>query len=103
MPHILRQNYGGEKLNLSIDVRVREIACFISANNATVRTAARQFGCSKSTVHKYMTEYLEALDPVLYEKVRRVLDQNKAERHIRGGLATKQKYLSEGIFAVKSE
>ena len=103
MPHILRQNYGGEKLNLSIDVRVREIACFISENNATVRAAARQFGCSKSTVHKYMTAYLESVDPVLYEKVRRVLDQNKAERHIRGGLATKQKYLSEGIFAVKSE
>ena len=103
MPHIFRQDIGGEKLSLNIDVRVREIACFISANNATVRAAARQFGCSKSTVHKYMTEYLESLDPVLYEKVRRVLDQNKAERHIRGGEATKQKYLSEGIFAVKSE
>ena len=90
-------------MSLNIDVRVREIACFISENNATVRAAARQFGCSKSTVHKYMTAYLESVDPVLYEKVRRVLDQNKAERHIRGGMATKQKYLSEGIFAVKSE
>ena len=92
MPHIFRQDIGGEKLSLNIDVRVREIACFISENNATVRAAARQFGCSKSTVHKYMTEYLESLDPVLYEKLRRVLDQNKAERHIRGGEATKQKY-----------
>lgn len=82
-----------------MDVRVREIGCYIFAHNATVRSAAEHFGCSKSTVHKYMTDYLEAVDPVLYEKVRRVLDQNKAERHIRGGEATKQKYLHGGISA----
>ena len=92
MPHIFRQDDGGEDLNLNVDVRVREIACFIVAHNATVRAAAQHFGCSKSTVHKYMTEYLESADSVLYEKVRRVLDQNKAERHIRGGMATKEKY-----------
>ena len=91
-------------MNQSKNVRVREIACFIYTHNATVRSAAEHFGCSKSTVHKYMTEYLESADPVLYEKVRRVLDQNKAERHIRGGEATKQKYLREGdISAGKSE
>ena len=79
-----------------MDVRVREIACYVVAHNATVRSAAEYFGCSKSTVHKYMTEYLESVDPVLYGGVRLVLERNKAERHIRGGEATKQKYLHEG-------
>ena len=90
-------------VHTDIDGRVVEIAEYIVEKRETVRGAAKHFGCSKSTVHKYMTVYLESVDPVLYEKVRRVLDQNKAERHIRGGMATKQKYLSEGIFAVKSE
>ena len=82
-------------MNRSMNVRVREMGEYIFAHAATVRSAAAYFGCSKSTVHKYMTEYLEETDPILYEKVRRVLDQNKAERHIRGGEATKQKYLHE--------
>ena len=86
-----------------VEERAVELGEYILQNNATVRAAAKRFHISKSTVHKYMTEYLESVDPVLYEKVRRVLDQNKAERHIRGGMATKQKYLSEGSFAVKSE
>ena len=76
----------------SMDGRVREIGAYIVQHNATVRAAAMHFGCSKSAVHKYMTDYLEELDSVLYEQVRRVLDQNKAERHIRGGMATKHKY-----------
>lgn len=75
-----------------IDRRVVEIAEYIVENKDTVRGAARHFGCSKSTVHKYMTERLETLDGGLYEQVRKILDQNKAERHIRGGLATKYKY-----------
>ena len=64
-----------------------------TVNKATVRAAAKEFGISKSTVHKDLSQRLETVDPVLYEKVRRVLDKNKAERHIRGGLATRRKYL----------
>ena len=75
-----------------IDRRVVEIAEYIVEKRDTVRGAARHFGCSKSTIHKYMTDRLETLDGELYAKVREVLDLNKAERHIRGGLATKNKY-----------
>ena len=74
------------------DRRVVEIAEYIVEKRDTVRGAARHFGCSKSTIHKYMTDRLETLDGELYAKVREVLDLNKAERHIRGGLATKNKY-----------
>ena len=58
----------------------------------TVRAAAKQFGVSKSTVHKDLTERLEKIDPALYQQVRQLLDRNKAERHIRGGMATRRKY-----------
>jgi len=75
-----------------IDRRVVEIAEYIVERKDTVRGAAQHFGCSKSTVHKYMTERLEQLNPALYGQVRNVLDLNKAERHIRGGMATKMKY-----------
>lgn len=75
-----------------IDRRVVEIAEYIVEKRDTVRGAAQQFGCSKSTVHKYMTERLETLNASLYTQVRQVLELNKAERHIRGGLATKRKY-----------
>lgn len=75
-----------------IDGFVLEIAQYIVLQQETVRGAAGHFGCSKSSVHKYMTERLEQLDPQLYGRVRQVLDRNKAERHIRGGLATKNKY-----------
>ena len=54
--------------------------------------AAKQFGVSKSTVHKDLTERLEKIDPALYQQVRQLLDRNKAERHIRGGMATRRKY-----------
>ena len=63
-----------------------------SANNTTVRAAAKQFGVSKSTVHKDLTERLEKINPALYQQVRQLLDRNKAERHIRGGMATRRKY-----------
>lgn len=77
---------------VDIDERVIEIAEYIVENRETVRGAAKHFGCSKSTVHKYMTDRLEMIQPALYESVRKVLDFNKAERHIRGGMATKMKY-----------
>lgn len=82
-------------MHWSIDRRVLEIAEYIVDHGETVRGAAAHFGCSKSTVHKYMTVRLEQLDPTLYAHVRKVLDVNKAERHIRGGRATRQKYLGE--------
>ena len=76
-----------------IEERAVEIANYISEKNATVRQAAREFCVSKSTVHKDCTERLLQVNPVLAKRVRHVLDINKQERHIRGGLATKEKYL----------
>lgn len=76
-----------------IEERVLLIARYIIDNNATVRQAAKHFGISKSTVHKDTTERLEQINPVLAQKARKVLNLNKSERHIRGGLATKEKYL----------
>ena len=77
----------------SIKERVIRLAEYIVENGATVREAAKAFGISKSTVHKDMTGRLLHYDSVLFEEVRRVLERNKAERHIRGGLATREKYL----------
>ena len=68
---------------------------YMVQNGATVRETAHFFGTSKSTVHKLDTGRLRQADPALYAQVRLVLDTNKAERHIRGGLATKEKYLHE--------
>ena len=76
-----------------IEERAMEIARYIIDNNTTVRQAAKHFGISKSTVHKDCTERLSQVNPALASQVRKVLDVNKAERHIRGGLATKEKYL----------
>lgn len=76
-----------------IEERAVEIATYIIENNATVRQTAKQFGISKSTVHKDVTERLLAINPTLAAKAREVLDVNKSERHIRGGMATKEKYL----------
>lgn len=73
--------------------RAMEIATYIIENNATVRQAAKKFGVSKSTVHKDAGERIGYINPVLAREVRKVLDQNKCERHIRGGMATKEKYL----------
>ena len=77
-----------------IEERVLMTAQYIIDNNATVRQAAKKFGISKSTVHKDCAERLSQVNPNLANEVRKVLDVNKAERHIRGGLATKEKYLS---------
>ena len=76
-----------------IEERVLLIAQYIIENNATVRQAAKYFGISKSTVHKDTTERLEQINPSLAQEARKVLDVNKLERHIRGGMATKEKYL----------
>ena len=78
-----------------IEERAVEIAYYIIENNATVRQTAKQFGVSKSTVHKDVTDRLSNINRALANRTRRVLEQNKLERHIRGGLATKQKYLHQ--------
>lgn len=76
-----------------IEERAMEIAHYIIENNATVRQTAKAFGISKSTVHKDVAERLGQINPSLATEVRKVLDVNKSERHIRGGLATREKYL----------
>ena len=76
----------------TIDRRACELAVYIIENGATVRAAARSFGISKSTVHKDLSERLPHYNKRLYDQVRLVLDTNKAQRHIRGGLATRKKY-----------
>ena len=76
-----------------IEKRAIELAQYIIENNATVRKTARVFNISKSTVHKDVHERLFKINQQLYEDAKKVLDTNKAERHIRGGIATKNKYL----------
>lgn len=78
-----------------IEERAIDIANYIIENNSTVRQTAKQFGISKSTVHKDVTERLMQINPTLATEARKVLDLNKSERHIRGGLATKDKYMRE--------
>ncbi|MCL6580501.1 MAG: sporulation transcriptional regulator SpoIIID [Firmicutes bacterium] len=75
-----------------IRARVLEVADYILKNGATVRDAAQRFNVSKSTVHKDVTERLLEVNPALGRLVAQVLEKNKAERHIRGGLATRHKY-----------
>ena len=75
-----------------IEERAINVANYIIEHNATVRQAAKAFGISKSTVHKDVTERLECINPFLAGEARKVLDVNKSERHIRGGMATKEKY-----------
>ena len=76
----------------NIEERAQQLALYIIENKATVRSAASKFGISKSTVHKDLSERLPAFNQPLYLQVKGVLDENKAERHIRGGLATRRKY-----------
>ena len=77
---------------ISIEERANLLAHYIVETKDTVRGAAKKYGISKSTVHKDVSERLIKINPVLASEVRIVLDENKAERHIRGGLATKNKY-----------
>ncbi len=83
------------KLKDYIEQRAVEMAEYIIENNSTVRTAAKHFHISKSTVHKDVTERLMKINPQLAKEVHSVLDENKAERHIRGGMATREKYLKK--------
>lgn len=76
----------------NIEERVCKLAAYIIENRSTVREAAKRFGISKSTVHKDMTYRLRRQNNLLYEQVREVLRVNKMERHIRGGMATREKY-----------
>ena len=77
---------------MSIEERCVELAHYIIESKDTVRGAAKKFGISKSTVHKDVSERLKKVNPSLAKQVRKILDENKAERHIRGGMATKLKY-----------
>ena len=79
-------------VKLSIEERSVELAHYIIESKDTVRGAAKKFGISKSTVHKDVTERLVQVNPTLAAQARKVIDVNKSERHIRGGLATKEKY-----------
>ena len=76
----------------NIEERVVTLAQYIIENRATVRAAAKRYGISKSTVHKDLAERLPTLNRALHEQVKAILDENKAERHIRGGIATREKY-----------
>ena len=75
--------------------RARRLALYIIENRSTVRAAARKFGISKSTVHKDLSERLPQFDRSLYLQAKAVLEENKAQRHIRGGIATRKKYRGE--------
>ena len=79
----------------NIEERAVELAQYIIENRATVRSAAVKFGISKSTVHKDLSERLPRLNRVLYVQAKAILEENKAERHIRGGIATRRKYRGE--------
>jgi len=79
-------------LRTNIEERACDLAKYIIAHKATVRAAAQKFGVSKSTVHKDLSERLSYIDHSLYLQVKEILEVNKAERHIRGGLATRRKY-----------
>ena len=76
----------------NMEERAVKLAQYIIENRATVRTAAAKFGISKSTVHKDLSERLPAINRGLYQQVKEILNENKAERHIRGGIATRRKY-----------
>ena len=79
-------------MHTDMEARACDLAEYLLANNTTVRAAAKKFGVSKSTVHKDLSERLPLYDRALYTQVKAVLEENKAQRHIRGGLATRKKY-----------
>ena len=90
--HNSSANGAGQKL---IEERATNLAQYIIDSKDTVRGAAKKFCISKSTVHKDITERLVKINPILAKEVREILDENKAERHIRGGMATKMKYMKK--------
>ena len=84
--------FKGEILMIDIEERAKILAIYIIENKSTVRQAAKKFNVSKSTVHKDISERLEKVNPSLALQAKQILEINKAQRHIRGGLATKLKY-----------
>ena len=78
-----------------MEERCRALAAYIIENRATVRAAAKKFGISKSTVHKDLRDRLPQFNRTLYLQVKLILEENKAQRHIRGGIATRKKYKGE--------
>ena len=80
-----------------IDERITEEALYMLETNATIRSTAKKFGLSKSTVHKDLSQRLPRYNQNLYKQVRCILDLNKAERHIRGGIATRKKYKGDAM------
>jgi len=80
-----------------LETRALKLGEYMVENNATVRSTAKHFGVSKSTVHKDVSERLQDINSFLYKNVKKVLEVNKAQRHIRGGFATKNKYAKEKI------
>ena len=79
-------------MSATLEQRACELAVYMIETGATVRSAAKHFQISKSTVHKDLSQRLPHYHPALYQQVREILDQNKRERHIRGGMATRKKY-----------
>ena len=82
-------------IRTEIEDRACRLAVYMIENGGTVRAAAVRFGVSKSTVHKDLTRRLPEVDPALYRQVKELLERNKAERHLRGGAATRRKYKGE--------
>lgn len=82
-------------MNLSGKERQELLAEYVIENGATVRRTAQHFGISKSTVHKDLSYKLKYINPALYSQVKEILDLNKSERHLRGGEATRKKYLQK--------
>ena len=89
-------NYN-EKFTGQYDERAIELGRYIAETNSTVRATGKKFGVSKSTVHTDVTVRLRKINPALYNEVRRVLQKNKEERHIRGGMATREKYKKSSL------
>ena len=89
---MVAHSIGGEIMSDTIEERACALAVYMIETGATVRSAARHFGISKSTVHKDLQQRLPQYNRALYEQVRQVLDVNKQQRHIRGGMATRKKY-----------
>ena len=88
----VRKTAWGIVMKGNMEERACNLAVYIIENRATVRAAARKFGISKSTVHKDLQDRLPQFNRTLYLQVKEILDENKAQRHIRGGLATRKKY-----------
>ena len=91
----MERSQGVVSIKDNLEQRACDLALYMIENRATVRQAARQFGVSKSTVHKDIAERLPLFNRRLYLQVKEILDENKAQRHIRGGLATRKKYKGE--------